>query len=756
MMKKSRIQYRIIAASLISSLFLGMGMGVIAITNSRSSLIEARKEQLSSIREGAKEHIQNYMRLMGDLLVSLASDKSIKNALFEYRESFYRIAEDVDISEDEIDARLKQFYETQYLNKVNYQVPGGAKRRNVNAYLPGSIDGKIAQYLFIAQNPFPAGERDLLYSPEKYQFSYAEVHHAYHETLNRFLHNFNLYDVFIVDQNGFILYTDFKELDYATNLVSGPYKDTGLARSFKAALTAEQGTIVFEDFSPYEPSYNLPAAFIGTPIFIDGKTEGVFLIQIPIDKINEIMTFNQNYAEAGLGNTGESYLVGNDYAMRSDSRFIQNNENPLIQTLGTTIGIQKIESISAREALSGNNGVALIDNYRHREVISAFAPVKIFDKTWAVIAEIDTTEALEKTRRLTIEIFWMSLLIIAFTTLLFVYFNHRIFVEPLTNIIDKTKTLSEQKGDLTQKIEIYSLDEIGELAMYFNEFIEALKEQLIKINQSFDIVNEAVHDLSVLSREIESTSNNQAISTREIVSTMEEYERVSKDIASRISDVAGTADRTRSFVEEGFSLTQNNKEKMDEIKASNEKVIEGVEYLNEQMKNVWGIVNMINSITDQTKMIAFNAQLEASAAGDVGKNFKIVANEIRRLADNTTTSTKKIESNIVEIQRASDDLITVSHDSTAKIHQGWELSAKMENIFNQISESSTISTSSAAQIAQSIHQQAKSHEQILIALKQMSSGIENFVISTKSIANSSEALKSMAENLYEIVKSYRV
>ncbi len=750
------IQTKLIFFSLVGALVLGVAVSAVALHNSRTSLIRTRMEQLTSIREGAREHIQNYMDLTGQLLVSLAADNMIQNALGEFRESFYTIAEEVEIDPWRIEGELTKFYERNYLDEVNYGVPGGAKPRPAEAYLPGTPHGRIAQYLYIAANPHPAGKRDELKRPEGYRFAYADVHARYHGALNAFLHNFELYDVFLVDLRGTVLYTDFKEQDYVTNLITGPYKDTGLARAFTGALRLSEGEIAFDDFAPYEPSYNLPAAFIGTPVFSDGRREGVFIIQIPIDRINRIMTFNGNYQSAGLGNSGESYLVGPDRRMRNDSRFIEELTDPLVRQLGTTIGVLAVDTEATRAALAGDSGTGVIDDYRGIPVLSSYAPARIFDRQWAVIAEIDKEEALAETAALTWKIVPMSVGLILLAILLSVLSIRRILARPLADITGKVKNLSESGADLTQKIPVASRDEMGLLAGYFNAFIEVLKAQMVKIKRASGVLNDAVQDLSVSSREIETTANNQAAAVKEVVSTMEDSDQLSKSIASRIHDVARVANQTREHVERGFSMTRENKEKMDEIRKTNGEVIDGIKSLGDHIKNIWEIVGIINAVADQTKIIAFNAELEASAAGEAGKNFEIVASEIRRLANNTMTSTREIKSKIIEIQKASDNVILTSEDGTERINQGWQLSHDLEEVFREILDSSESSAESARNITESINQQVQAFEQILLTLKQISESIDNFVVSTRSTTGASETLQGMARDLDAIVGEYRV
>lgn len=327
-------------------------------------------------------------------------------------------------------------------------------------------------------------------------------------------------------------------------------------------------------------------------------------------------------------------------------------------------------------------------------------------------------------------------------------------MKPLTYVRELTTNIAE--GDLTGRVETISNDEIGVMSVHFNALVDSMEEMLKRIKGTSAELFDSVQSLSVSSQEITATSNEQAAAVKEIVSTMEDSDQLSKSIANRIGEVTKISNKTREVVQTGFSTVKDSLGKMDEIKNSNSETIEGIKSLGEKIESIWEIVNIINGIADQTKIIAFNAELEASAAGEAGKNFQIVATEIRRLADSTMASTNEIKGKINEIQHSSDNLIIASEEGTEHIREGGELSGELQRIFEDVLSSAEISAESAEQIAGSINQQVSAFEQILLTLKQISSGIDNFVVSTKSTASSSVSLKEMAESLKELVDRYQV
>lgn len=311
-------------------------------------------------------------------------------------------------------------------------------------------------------------------------------------------------------------------------------------------------------------------------------------------------------------------------------------------------------------------------------------------------------------------------------------------------------------GDLSERVVVGSRDEIGVIAGQINGMMDNFAHILGRIRAASEVLLTSVQNLSSSAQEISATANQQAASVKEIVTTMEDSDKLAKSVASRINEVASISNHTKEAVANGFSLIQKSLDKMSEIKSANAERISGVQSLGERIESIWEIVNIINGIADQTKIIAFNAELEASTAGDAGKNFKIVASEIRRLADGTVASTSQIKAKINEIQKSSDHLILSSEEVTGKILEGWDLSHDLRKVFEDILSSSEISAKSADHIVTSVNWQVSTFEQILLTLKQISEGIDNFVASTRSMTESSAGLQETADGLNDLVSGYRV
>ena len=243
------------------------------------------------------------------------------------------------------------------------------------------------------------------------------------------------------------------------------------------------------------------------------------------------------------------------------------------------------------------------------------------------------------------------------------------------------------------------------------------------------------------------TSQNQSAAVKEIVATMHDSTELANNIGEKIKEVTTLAEQSRDAVISGNQALQKNVEELQNIKNTNILTIDGIKELNNKINGIWDIIGIINNVADKTKIIAFNAELEASNSGEAGKNFHVVATEIRRLSDNIIDSIKEIKEIITEIQKASDTLIQDSEKGTAQIDSGCESARSLENEFESIMQSSITTADSSKQILNNVEQLTGASEQIFITLQDIAKGIESFSQNITSVSTASESVKDIASLL---------
>lgn len=242
---------------------------------------------------------------------------------------------------------------------------------------------------------------------------WSAVHQEFHPTFLDITDRLGVDDLYIIDPDeGVVVYSTGKAPDFATSLGRGPYSASALATLTRAVREApEAGAVMVADLAPYAPALGEPAGFFAAPILTDGRLIGVLVIRIPVDKVNEIMTSNGNWADEGLGATGETYLVGSDGRMRSISRIfledpaayfagveaarsLSGSSVDTVRALGTTVVFQQAADPDMLEQASeGNRDVFETTNYVGHEVFASYEPVDVEEVNWFVVLEVDREEA---------------------------------------------------------------------------------------------------------------------------------------------------------------------------------------------------------------------------------------------------------------------------------------------------------------------------------------------------------------------------
>jgi methyl-accepting chemotaxis protein len=328
--------------------------------------------------------------------------------------------------------------------------------------------------------------------------------------------------------------------------------------------------------------------------------------------------------------------------------------------------------------------------------------------------------------------------------------------QQIRSIRDVVRDLSQRSSDLDHRINIMNFNELGEIAGFVNAILGNFSTLLEELQGTSEKIGSSTARVASTSQQNAAYSNEQAAAATEVVSTMEDVNTLSRQVGQELRQVVDQSVSVKEHVREGFTTIQQNLQKMDKVKLSYDQTIEGIRTLGEHITGIWEIVKIINNIAGQIKIIAFNAALEASSAGEAGKNFEIVASEIRRLADNTVASTGEIKARISEIEEASDTLVHSSEDDAEKIQEAWEMSQKIEGLFTRILEASETSAGSTEEIRESVGKQMNAFEQILITMRQISEGISEFAQTIDENSETARTLDETARVLEGIVESYRI
>jgi class 3 adenylate cyclase len=478
---------RLSIQSKLMTMLLAVSIGSIIVIayqgyrSGRNALSDSIVNQLVSLRSSKAAQIEAYFLSLRSEVIVLGSSLDTVQALPDFTAAYSKVLGE----SQSIDARrvngLRQHYRDEFAPRLGKST---STPPNPDSFLPTSIVSRYLQYEYIVENPNKIDEKQKLDDAED-GTQYSQFHRRYHPIFRRVVEEFGYYDLFLIDTEGNIVYSVKKETDFATNLGIGPYSRTSLALAYKDALRQNNGYVAIADFSFYEPSYGYPAAFMATPIYKGTELIGALAIQLSVDKINAAMTENENWRQDGLGETGETFLVGSDLLMRSDSRsLIEHREDYFkalaeqqvdpqdirrIEQLNTSVLNQPANSSAVKKALEGQSGIEPIVNYLGEEALSAYSPLNIRGVDWVIVSEINRSEifapVVSFARRVMISAAGLVFLI----TLASMWLA-RNFIKPINRLTEGFHKLATGHSNVT--IDVLAEDELGELGKSFNHMVK--------------------------------------------------------------------------------------------------------------------------------------------------------------------------------------------------------------------------------------------------------------------------------------------
>ncbi|MGB8703180.1 MAG: adenylate/guanylate cyclase domain-containing protein, partial [Thermosynechococcaceae cyanobacterium] len=289
----------------------------IGYQSGQSNLTDRVFNQLTSLRTSKSYQIESYFKTIRNHLQTLSGDPTVVQALQAFTVA-YRQLDTVQAS-PKLEQTLATYYQNEFLPRLAKTEKGSPV---LSSFLPETLAAQYLQYHYIATNPNPVGKKHRL-DIAKDNSQYSRIHARYHPIFRNIIEKFGYYDMFLISPQGTVVYTVYKETDFTTNFTTGAYNESNLARLFATVRRSKERDYArVIDFESYAPSYGAPAAFIAAPIYNQSEFVGVLAVQLPVDEINNVMTGNRNWEQDGLGKSGETYLVGRDYLMRSVSRFL--------------------------------------------------------------------------------------------------------------------------------------------------------------------------------------------------------------------------------------------------------------------------------------------------------------------------------------------------------------------------------------------------------------------------------------------------
>lgn len=475
---QSKLLIMLLGVSVASTLVIG----TIGFVSGRQSLEAAAFDQLTSLRESRAREIERTFATMQAGIILDSRNASAVAASAAFNAAFQEL-QAVELSPEQV-AAVDAYYTDAFVPALEER---SGTESDAAAFEPTTAAQRYLQYFYTI--PFTDFDEAIKVDDAGDGSAWSAVHAQYHDTFREMTVQLGYEDALLLDTQGNVVYSAYSGVDLGTNVLTGPYANSALATGYKDALSANSADVaITTDFDRYQPSLDVPTAWLVSPIGSGGQVTGALAAQIPLDTINSVMTGDGNWKADGLGASGEVYLAGPDKTMRSIARQLVEDPEAFEKSVvaggtpleiaqrevevGGTVLLQPVDTQAVNAALRGETGTIIAGEYRGNDTLVAYAPLQIDGLDWVIVAKIDADEAFEPVNDFTRNLLISAAALIVLVSLLSLLLA-QVFTRPLRRLgvaVDKVAA-----GELGIEVDATSRDEFGDLGVAFNDMSRSLQ-----------------------------------------------------------------------------------------------------------------------------------------------------------------------------------------------------------------------------------------------------------------------------------------
>jgi len=539
-----------------------------------------------------------------------------------------------------------------------------------------------------------------------------------------------------------------------------------------------------------------------TPVVApDGRVIGVIAIRNNLTAINEIMMDN-----TGLGETGEIYLVDiEDQLMRTVSR-----------NTGSAYD-QPIKTYAMQEVAGGDvTGVGEYTDYQGVQVLGSWSAVG--NSHWVLIAELDSSEAFAPVTSL-LNVIVLVIVLSAVVILLLSAWVARTFSRPIISITEGAVKVTEgaldvqvdvkssnelgtlanafnlmtenlrrmvqserdiknhlettlsryaafiesvAHGNLKDRLQMnggglsQEEDDLIRLGHNLNTMVENLNQMTSQIQQTVAVLSSTAMEIQASTTEQTAAATEQDAAVTETVSTVEQVRVTVQQTSERAKSVAQASQQSVSVSRSGQDTVADTVRRMDTLRKQVDNIAENILMLSERTQQIGEIIDTVNGLAEQSKLLALNASIEAARAGEEGKGFAVVAMEVRQLAEQSREATSRVRQILSEIQQATNSAVMVTEEGSKEAESGMKMAENAGQVIRNLAGTIEETAQAASQIAASTNQQSVGMNQLVTAMTQIKQAATQTAASTRQTEISIRELGEMAKRLEHVVKGYTI
>ncbi len=329
-------------------------------------------------------------------------------------------------------------------------------------------------------------------------------------------------------------------------------------------------------------------------------------------------------------------------------------------------------------------------------------------------------------------------------------------VKPINAVVDALRDIAEGEGDLTRRLPVNTEDEVGQLSRWFNTFIDKVHNIIGDFSATSTELNSSADSLSDTAKETERGVVSQQSEIQQVVTAVREMAAVVEDVAHNVAQTADNAEQADTEAKSGKLVVTDTMAQIESLATDINEAAEVIERLRQETVNIGSVLDVIRGIAEQTNLLALNAAIEAARAGEQGRGFAVVADEVRTLASRTQSSTQEIHEMIERLQSGAQEAVSMMEKGTAQASESVTKAGEASRSLEAITEGVSSIKDKTNQIASASEEQSAATREMEHNMNNIAEVARQTSEGSVEIASSTAQLANMASSMAVIVKQFKL